>query len=371
MKNTLIFTVWILGVFVAACTTHQETHAVSEHQLQIELKTLKESSPNVPGFAIAVIDRGELMSSAIGVADPNGRAMTTDTPVRIASITKTFVAAAILRLSEEGRLDIDDPISDFISSEHKVLLQSDGYDTQAITIRHLLMHASGMNDHAGTDAFQVAAFSNPSHGWTRTEQIRVLIDETEKLSEPGAEYHYSDTGYILLGEAIERITDKPLGEAVLELNRIDGLRLDSVRWEGQSDFVPKSPYRAHQYLDGMDTYHVNGSVDAFGGGGIVASVEDVARYYYALFSGQVFASNETLQEMMTAPGHPAESPYRLGLFARSFGDYQVYGHGGFWGTDVMIIPALRRVVSGVSLDQGGTASLRSRHNAIILDLENK
>ena len=174
-----------------------------------------------------------------------------------------------------------------------------------------------------------------------------------------------------MGEAIERITDKPLGEAVLELNRIDGLKLDSVRWEGQSDFVPKYPDRAHQYLDGMDTYHVNGSVDAFGGGGIIASVEDVARYYYALFSGQVFASTDTLQEMMTAPGHPIESPYRLGLFARSLGDYRAYGHGGFWGTDVMIIPNLGRVVSGVSLDQGGTTSLRSRHNAIILDLENK
>lgn len=371
MKNALIFTVWILGVFVAACTMHQETHSDSECQLQIELETLKESSPNVPGFAIAVIDKGELVSSAIGMADPRGRAMTADTPVRIASITKTFVAAAILRLSEEGRLDIDAPISDFISTEHKVLLQSEGYDTQAITIRHLLMHASGMNDHAGTEAFQIAAFSNPSPKWTRTEQIQVLIDETEKLSEPGVEYHYSDTGYILLGEAIERLTDKPLGEAVLELNRIEDIKLDSVHWEGESDLVPEHPDRAHQYLDGMDTYYVHGSVDTFGGGGIIASVEDVARYYNALFSGQVFASNKTLQEMMTAPGHPVESPYRLGLFVRSLGDYQVYGHGGFWGTDVMIIPELGRVVSGVSLDQGGTASLRSRHNAIILDLENK
>jgi len=99
----------------------------------------------------------------------------------------------------------------------------------------------------------------------------------------------------------------------------------------------------------MDTYHVNGSIDAFGGGGIIASVEDVARYYNALFSDQIFASNETLREMMTAPRHPAESPYRLGLFARPLGEYRAYGHGGFWGTDVMIIPALRRVVSGPSL----------------------
>ena len=127
----------------------------------------------------------------------------------------------------------------------------------------------------------------------------------------------------------------------------------------------------HQYLDGMDTYYVDGSIDAFGGGGIIASVEDVARYYDALFSGQVFESNETLRVMMTAPEHPIESPYRLGLFARSLGDYQVYGHGGFWGTDVIIIPDLGRVVSGVSLDQSGTASLRSTHNAIMLDLKNK
>lgn len=80
---------------------------------------------------------------------------------------------------------------------------------------------------------------------------------------------------------------------------------------------------------------MDGSVDAFGGGGLIASIEDVARYYAALFSGQKFKSGQTLDLMATASCHPRGSPYRMGLFVRQIGDHQMFAHGSFWAADVV------------------------------------
>lgn len=72
--------------------------------------------------------------------------MTAATPVRIASITKTFVATAILRLQEEGQLSLDAPMTGLISSALETQLLSGGYDTTRITVRHLLTDTGGLND---------------------------------------------------------------------------------------------------------------------------------------------------------------------------------------------------------------------------------
>ncbi|NQX95454.1 MAG: beta-lactamase family protein, partial [Erythrobacter sp.] len=84
-------------------------------ELQSKLDALQVSRPDVPGFAIAVIEGQNLFSAASGSANPEGTAMTARTPFRLASVTKTFVAAALLRLSEDGKLDLDASISDLIS----------------------------------------------------------------------------------------------------------------------------------------------------------------------------------------------------------------------------------------------------------------
>ncbi len=357
--RTLIF--FSVLLVESACVSHQyfspTEKSLSKSQLELALESLKAESPSAPGFAIAVVENEEVSSAAIGVADPTGRPMTADTPVRIASITKTFVAAAILRLWEDGRVDLDDPIRGLISPEYDRLLRSDNYETDRMTIRHLLMHSSGLNDHSGTAAFEEAAFSDPTRKWSKADQIQILISETERMSEPGEAFHYSDTGYVLLGDVLERLTDLSLGQAVPRLNRLDEIGLENIRWEGDPDTRSRSPDRAHQYISGVDTFGINGSVDAFGGGGIIASVENVARYYSALFSGRIFRSKETLEHMLSAPGHPEDSPYRMGLFVRRIGDKEVFAHGGFWGTDVMVLRDSGIVISGVTLEQGAVGVL--------------
>ena len=103
-------------------------------------------------------------SGVAGVANrETGAPLMRTNPVRIASNTKTYVAAAILRLWEEGRLGLDDPLSMHLPAEYAEVLAGDGYDLEAITIRHLLTHTSGLYDYADRDLFVEAVLADPTH----------------------------------------------------------------------------------------------------------------------------------------------------------------------------------------------------------------
>lgn len=309
--------------------------------------------PGAPGAAIAVAAGDWTVGAAIGAAAPDGRKMTAQTPVRLASLTKTFTAAAILCLWERGRLDLDAPIADLIAPEHAAMLHAGGYETGAITVRQLLMHAGGLADHAESPAFLGAVLADPGHFWTRTEQISLMLELGPPLSAPGADFAYSDTGYVLLGEIVERAMGKPIGKALRDLLRWDDIGLGQVRWEGEPP--AQGPSRAHQWMDGVDTSLLHGSIDAFGGGGIVASIEDAARLYAALVSGATFEQSDTLDLMLSAPGHPGGSPYRMGLFAGD-GD-RIFRHGGFWGLHAAVLPDRKLAIAAVGLDRAMTQEI--------------
>lgn len=363
MKHLTYLSASLAALGLVACSEPTAPPAAS-HDLQAELEAIAEANPTAPGYAVAIIQDGILTSAATGVADPSGTPMTATTPVRMASITKTFVAAAILRLVEQGNLDVDASVAPLIAEEHDALLRGDGYDTDQITVRLLLMHASGMADHFASDDFVAAVLSNPQRVWTRTEQLELMAEFTDPLGEPGAAFAYSDTGYLLLGEILERQTGLSLAEAVRQLTKWEELGLQGLYWEGEAR--PENlPPRAHQWLGDVDTFDIHGSVDAFGGGGIIGHVEDMARFFDALFAGRVFDHPSTLEFMMAAEGHPEGSPYRIGLFDRPVGDEPAFGHGGFWGTDAVALPGQNAVVVGVALNQSGVQGLRRNTTSLL------
>ena len=353
----------ISAALTPGCSPEQSTTPTTASspavELQADLARLQAEHETVPGFAIAVLQFGESpVSAATGVANPDGRPLTATTPLRIASNTKTLVAAAVLRLWEQDRIDLDATVDTLISVRHSDMLNADGYDTGAMTVRQLLMHASGLNDHFASDAFRELVLADPDRVWTRTDQLAVLVDKTDPLGAPGVRYAYSDSGYLLLGEMIERITRAPLGEAVRALLRLDEIGLENTWWDG-AELPPDGVVeRAHQWLGSIDSFPIHGSVDTHGGGGLIASVEDMARFLEALFAGAVFEDPATLTLMTTAPGHPPDSPYRIGLFAGELDGLAVYGHGGFWGTDALVLPELKLAVAGAALDQAGSHAIR-------------
>lgn len=274
---------------------------------------------------------------------------------RLASITKTYVAATALRLHEDGRLDLQATIDRYLPEAWTQLLAGDGYKPQAITVRQLLSHTGGLADHAQAPQFVATLKANPKTRWTREGDLRHLVEWTDPVGAPGEKFAYSDTGYVLLGSIIERITGRTLAQAVREQLKLDALNVPGTYWERFEPAVGGA--RAHQRFEGLDTYDWDPSMDLYGGGGLVAPPVDVAVFFDALLGGRVFKKHETLALMQSAEGLPADSTYRLGVFAYDLGGTKAVGHSGFWGTLVAREPLSGRTISGAVTDRNDFRAL--------------
>jgi D-alanyl-D-alanine carboxypeptidase len=260
---------------------------------------------------------------------------------RIASVTKTFVAAAILRLYEDGKIKLDDSINRYLPKDYNTILDTGGYPTSVITVRQLLTHTSGIFDYAKAQQYFEIISANPKHRWTRTEQVEDAVKWGKPYAAPGKEYHYSDTGYILLGEMLERLTGKPLGPALRSVLDFKRLRLDETYLETLEPVPTGIKPLAHPYFGQVDAADFDPSVDLYGGGGLVSSVEDLARFYRALVQGKISRRPSTLQMMLTIPptNENAEGgPYALGIQRRTIAGNVCWGHNGFWGTSAYHCP---------------------------------
>ncbi len=254
-------------------------------------------------------------SSAAGVVDfESGEPLTNQHPVRIASNTKTYVSAAILRLWEDGRLDLDAPISAYLPEEHCRIMRSGGYDPDAITTRHLLTHTSGLFDYSDCEAFEELVEPG-TYCWSRLEQLQGAIDWGQPYGKPGEVYRYTDTGYIELGEILEQITGLPsYGAAIRELVGFDRLGLNQTWLEDFEPHPVDTLPRAHQYLNGVSNYDHDASEDLHGGGGLVATMPDLAAFHRAVFTGGVFEKPETLDAMLSTVMAERGGPIAYGRY---------------------------------------------------------
>jgi D-alanyl-D-alanine carboxypeptidase len=315
-----------------------------------------ETHPEIPGQLLRVLGRGLDIEVAAGVADrATGEPLTPGRRFRIASVTKTFVSAAALRLHEDGELDLDEPIEKLVDGETVGVLRLGGYRPEAITTRHLLTHTGGVYDFAGDaygpvtdDGYVAACLADPGHRWTRMEQLRFAVDHGAPYGEPGEVFCYSDTGANLVGEIIERLTEQTLGGAIRELVGYERLGLAHTYHESVEPEPPGLPPVAHQYEGDFDIWRYDPSVDLWGGGGLVSTCEDLARFFRALVRNEVFREPTTLATMCTLPGRPPADGANareaantaMYLVRHTDGEHVFWGHGGYWGTSVASCPEL-------------------------------
>jgi D-alanyl-D-alanine carboxypeptidase len=303
-------------------------------------RTLAEQ-PTVPGICVAVQLRdGEMIEVARGTADPaTGEPLTPAHAVRIASCTKTFVACTVLQLAGQGRLLLDQPVIELLPAAAAELFARFDHGRVA-TVRQLLQHRSGLVDHTTFPEFDVAA----TEEWTPLRQIAIAVDKPA-LFAPGEAFSYSDSGYVLLGQMIEHLTGRSLAAAVRDELHLDATEYPSIFWEVMEP-TPAGVVRAHQLHFGDDTYDWNPSLDLFGGGGIVANMPDLARWWTALFAGQVHPhlAQQLADPQPTAgpdgvwwPGH---DDVGLGIFRRHVAGHDLWSHGGYWGLQTLRIPTL-------------------------------
>ncbi|WP_438030000.1 serine hydrolase domain-containing protein [Sorangium sp. So ce233] len=224
----------------------------------------------LPGFTIGVVVGGELAySRGFGVRDPaSSAAPDADTVYRVGSITKTFTAAAILQLRDEGKLALDDPASRYLPELAKVVYPTS--DSPRITIRHLLTHSSGLPRLGRLN------YSDPSRDVTEAE-LRAAVPGTMLEYVPGTKEVYSNFGFALLGLVVERASGRRYRDHVSE-RLLAPLGMSSSFWE-QRAVPPGRLATGHRRrggkLEPAPHWRFGASEAA---GGLYASLRDMARY---------------------------------------------------------------------------------------------
>ncbi|WP_211195993.1 serine hydrolase domain-containing protein [Agromyces sp. H66] len=166
---------------------------------------------SAPGAVVAVQTPEGTWTASYGDADPAAKIpMTADVHHRIGSVTKTFTGTVLLQLAEQGALSLDDPVEKYF----------DGVtDGDLITVRMLLNMTSGIASYTLDEDFQAALFADPMRVYTPDELIAMGLALPQKF-EPGAQFDYSNTNFVMLGRIAELVTGEPfatvLGELVLE-----------------------------------------------------------------------------------------------------------------------------------------------------------
>jgi CubicO group peptidase (beta-lactamase class C family) len=219
--------------------------------------------PDAPGMSLLVIKDGKvLFKKAYGLADVEAKVPnTTATNFRLASVTKQFTAMAVLILVERGKLRLDSRLTDLLPD-----FPAYGRD---VTVRHLLGHTSGL-----PDAFDLAPAG-------RGEQLRdrdlleILRRQTAGEFPPGSRYRYSNTGYVVLGLIVEKVSGEPFA-AFLKRNIFDPLGMSgTVAYEPGGPAVPDRAYGHTPAGDGFRRTDQNRTSATLGDGGIYSSVEDL------------------------------------------------------------------------------------------------
>ena len=222
---------------------------------------------------------------------------TVDTRFRIGSVTKQFTAALILQLAEEGRLDLEAPITAYISN----------YPAESgnkVTIHHLLTHTSGIPSYTSLPDFFESISRDPYEPLAFLD----VFSELPLEFEPGTSWNYSNSGYFLLGAIIEIVTGRSY-EDVLRARILDPFGLTNTGYDHYDEILE---HRASGYLQTGGEYfnapYLDNSIP-YAAGMMYSTVGDLLKWTRALHHSNVFEKPETLEKMTT----PYASDYGYGL----------------------------------------------------------
>ncbi|MEZ5559789.1 MAG: serine hydrolase domain-containing protein [Pseudomonadales bacterium] len=300
---------------------------------------------DLPGATLAVgLADGRVLELAVGYADVDAATpMAPDARMPSGSIGKTFVSALVLHLAERRVLGLDDRLADWLGDAPWFHRLPNG---EAITVRQLLNHSSGLIDHVFDAESGFAAYfrgqaraGNLERGLDPEALVGFVLDRAP-LFAPGHGFHYSDTNYILLGLVIERARGERyydlLRERILEPL---GLAATAPLLERlPQGYAPQSHelFGVPVAVKGPEGLAFDPSVE-WTGGGLVTASSDLVRWALALFGGRVLG-RESLEAMLRSIAMPEASEtlgatalgYGLGISVTRMADALAYSHGGFF-----------------------------------------
>ena len=259
---------------------------------------------------VAIVDADGTIAHSSRGETPDGLTLTPADYFRIGSITKTLTAAAVLTLVDQRLVDLDAAASTYVSR-----LPVD----DAVTVRDLLQHTSGVPDYTQSDEFFLEVYGDTSRVWTPEDVMALVAGRSD--FDPGTSWEYSNTNYVILGTLIEEVTQRPfhegLRDSVLEPANSSGSYL--AHFEAGTE--PTSSYTIRVQSVPVDFDFTSIATAAWASGAVVANVEELAGSLRMLFSGGITTADSLKNMTATGPqettfyGIPAS--YGFGVFRLS------------------------------------------------------
>ncbi|MGD0922744.1 MAG: serine hydrolase [Terriglobia bacterium] len=262
------------------------------------------------GSALVARDGTVLLNKGYGFANLEWEVRNSPTTrFRLGSITKQFTAACILLLEERGKLKVDDPVKKYMTDAPAAW--------DKVTLFNLLTHTSGIPgftefpDYASSEAIA-----------TTPERLVARFRDKPLEFQPGEKWNYSNSGYVLLGYLIEKISQQSYSQFVQE-NIFNPLGMKDSGYDSNSAIIP---HRASGYTPSTKGVMNTGFIDMsipFSAGGLYSTTEDLLRWEQGLMGGKLLSS-ASLQKMTT----PFKNDYAFGLAVRTVNGHKLIEHGG-------------------------------------------
>ncbi len=296
--------------------------ATATQRAQVDSIFARFSTAASPGCVVGADQSGAvLVRAAYGLADVERAVpMRTGTLVEIGSVSKQFVAAALVILEQDGKIDLDDPVSMYLP-EFPDFRDLGG----PVTIRHLLQHTSGVRDQYDLLALVGRPYGDVAH--TNAEVLELLSRQRTLNFAVNSRYLYSNSGYTTSALIVEKVSGKTLQEFTSE--RIFApLGMSHAQW--RMDFRSIIPSRAFAYrvspVGWQQDYPFS---NLYGAGGLVTTVDELLRWTVALHAGRV--GNGTTLSTMATPAtlrDGSRTEYGLGLMVRDWRGVREIAHSG-------------------------------------------
>ncbi|MBQ8484725.1 MAG: beta-lactamase family protein [Bacteroidaceae bacterium] len=342
MKRILLFFTLFLFVVLSANSQNSVADSTStDTDLHSRITSLMKDAESI-GLSVAVVKNNQVVYyNSFGYNpdynDPEKRKPIEKTDIfRIASVSKTFVATAILQLREKGKIDLDADINKYL----KFRVRNPKFPDTPITVRMLIRHRSSITDAKySTYSNKLDVFFSPDS----EDYKAVFLDDR-----PGTKYEYSNYGYNLLGAIVENVSgkkfDEYIDENIMKPLGINGSynvsKLDSTKFvramsynERRKTFI-KNPTMYNPYTEEMKNYQLGKSTGLFSpAGGVKMSVLDLTKYMmmhmnYGTYNGVQILTKESELLMQTQPNK--NTKFGVGFYHSAFGMQGVdfVGHNG-------------------------------------------
>lgn len=332
---------------------------------------------DAPGMVAVLIRDGRVAwQTAFGFADlQKRRAITPDTQFELGSVTKQFTAMAIMILSEQGKLRFDDTLD-------KYCPEFPPY-ARTILIRDLLHHISGLSEYEmlmvgkiGDNFFRSSKGPPASHEFTSAEVLKTLSAQPKLKFAPGSRFEYSDSGYEVLGQIVERVSGERYAEFLKEkifdpLGMRDTLVLDERKHSG-----PRLALAYRKRNGRWEDITYSPENYEYGDGGVESTAKDLFQWDQALYTAKL-VRRATLDLAFT-PGRTRDgktiethffdypSSYGFGWFLSSENGAPVLEHGGVWSgyrTHIVRVPS-RKLTAIVLTNSSNNDVARLAHRMI-------